>query len=409
MSDIFLSYRRDDSPSATGRLAEALQGRFGDRSVFRDLDSIPLGEDFTAALRRAIRAAAVQLVVIGPRWLDARSADGARRLDDPGDFVRLEIEAALGAGIGLVPVLVEGASMPSAQQLPESLAALSRCQAAELSELRWRFDTDRLMTLLQARFGIESQTTAATSPAPSGAAKWVTRFGLDLLELAGHPTRLIARRQTGAATDLLRAAGFMLVCFAIGLAALLIGLGGRPDPAAAKGLFAGAKLVAVGVLVNGLIAAGLAALLALAWRLCGIPAASRRVALVFAYVCAGAWLGFCLGALVLTTGIQLGDAQVIERVFGVLYAPDPAGVVDLTAPERWTAAQAQLTRAFQGRGVLPVVSAGVAMWPLTALWTFVAWGAFRHALDVGRARAVLATAIWLALLAGLVALAARLG
>ena len=96
------------------------------------------------------------LVVVGRHWLDARDAAGARRLDDPGDFVRLEIELALAARAAVVPVLVEGATMPSAGDLPPSLAAFSRCQAVELSDIRWRQDVDRLTETLQTRFAIDS-------------------------------------------------------------------------------------------------------------------------------------------------------------------------------------------------------------------------------------------------------------
>jgi len=125
MSDIFLSYRRDDSRSATGRLADGLQAVFGAERVFRDLDSIAPGLDFQASLERAIGGASVMLVVVGPRWADMRNAQGRRRLDDPQDVVRREIEAALAAGLPVIPVLVEGAAMPSAALLPASLAGLT--------------------------------------------------------------------------------------------------------------------------------------------------------------------------------------------------------------------------------------------------------------------------------------------
>ena len=96
MAEIFLSYRRDDSTSATGRLADALEAHFGDDRVFRDRE-IAAGENFVEAIRRSVESATVVLVVVGRHWLDARDAAGRRRLDDPGDFVRLEIELALAA------------------------------------------------------------------------------------------------------------------------------------------------------------------------------------------------------------------------------------------------------------------------------------------------------------------------
>src|SRR5215217_7429830 len=136
MAEVFLSYRHQDSPSATGRLADDLEERFGTGGVFRDHDSILPGEDFVEALRRGVSTASVLLVVIGPRWLDAATATGARRLEDPLDFVRLEVEMALAQGVGVIPVLVENARMPAASVLPPSMEALARCQAVELLESR---------------------------------------------------------------------------------------------------------------------------------------------------------------------------------------------------------------------------------------------------------------------------------
>ena len=155
MAEIFLSYRRDDSASATGRLADALEAHFGDERVFRDHE-IAAGENFVEAIRRSVESATVVLVIVGRRWLDARDADGGRRLDDAADFVRLEIELALAARVPVVPALVEGAVMPVAADVPPSLAEFSRCQAVELSDTRWRYDVNRLIETLRARFSIDS-------------------------------------------------------------------------------------------------------------------------------------------------------------------------------------------------------------------------------------------------------------
>ena len=175
MAEIFLSYRRDDSTSATGRLADALEAHFGDDRVFRDRE-IGAGENFVEAIRRSVESATVVLVVVGRHWLGARDAAGRRRLDDPGDFVRLEIELALAARAAVVPVLVEGAAMPSAADLPPSLAEFSRCQAVELSDTRWRYDVDRLIEMLQARFAIDSDARAAVDRGASGRIGALTRL-----------------------------------------------------------------------------------------------------------------------------------------------------------------------------------------------------------------------------------------
>jgi hypothetical protein len=145
MAHIFLSYRRDDSAGFAGRLADAIEAKFGDGSVFRDVDDIRPGEDFIHAIESHLQQVGVVLVMIGPRWLDA---DGRRRLDDPGDFVRQEIQAALESGKPLIPLLVGGARMPAEADLPAAIAALSRRQAVVLSDSNWRGDVERLMASL---------------------------------------------------------------------------------------------------------------------------------------------------------------------------------------------------------------------------------------------------------------------
>jgi hypothetical protein len=122
---LFISYRRADSGSVVGRIYDRLADAFGGEVVFRDIDAIPGAADFRDAIADALDACAIMLVVIGPRWLTERDASGVRRLDDPTDFVRLEVEGALARGIALLPLLVQGAAMPSATDLPPSLAPLS--------------------------------------------------------------------------------------------------------------------------------------------------------------------------------------------------------------------------------------------------------------------------------------------
>jgi len=115
-SKVFISYRRTDAGWPTRWLADRLAGQFGAGVVFQDVDSIRPGDDFAAEIEAAVGACSVLLVVIGPQWL-AAAGDAGRRLDDPQDWVRLEIETAIRRGIRIIPVLVDGARMPSADEL----------------------------------------------------------------------------------------------------------------------------------------------------------------------------------------------------------------------------------------------------------------------------------------------------
>ncbi|MCS6915944.1 MAG: toll/interleukin-1 receptor domain-containing protein [Myxococcales bacterium] len=144
MPGIFISYRREDSAGYAGRLADALEWVIPAEQVFRDVDDIRAGEDFVRAIEACLRRVDVVLVLIGPLWSSLAQA-GRRRLDDPEDYVRLEIRQALSLGKRLIPVLLGGARMPSERELPEDIRPLARLQAVELSEAGWAADVARLI------------------------------------------------------------------------------------------------------------------------------------------------------------------------------------------------------------------------------------------------------------------------
>jgi hypothetical protein len=349
----------------------------------------------------------VVLAIIGRDWVDARNADGTRRLDDPQDFVRLEVEAALDADIPVVPVLVEGAVMPTATQLPPSLDAFSRCQALELSDSRWRYDTDRLIQALQSRFAIESERPALGEvPGQTALFGSAARIALDLLDLATHPTRLIARRQTGQAIDHVRAFVFLLVCLLVGNTALLIGTNVHPSPSSIGGSVGGV----LGWLLSGeLLGLVLITLLSvaqtLAWRLAGARVEFGQVTLIMAYVYGGAWLGLSGGFLVLGFGVQLVDATVFDRMVALLGGTAPGAPVDLA--DRWARARSLVQPALTGPASAMLLVASLT-WLITAVWCVVAWGAFRNAFGATRAKASLATFFCFLMLGGLVLLSARI-
>jgi TIR domain len=125
-----------------------LEEHFGEYRVFRDIDSIEPGLDFDQAIERAIDSSEVLIAVIGKNWLTATDRTGHKRLEDPNDYVRLEIATALQRNIRVIPLLVQGAAMPSADELPDDLALLARRNAFELHDSSWRSDVQRLITRL---------------------------------------------------------------------------------------------------------------------------------------------------------------------------------------------------------------------------------------------------------------------
>ena len=145
---IFISYRRDETAYAAGWLFDRLAEQYGRGRIFKDVDSVVLGDDFVEVITAAVGSCDVLLALIGSRWLTIADEGGTRRLDDPNDFVRLELEAALARPVRVIPILVDGAPMPRADELPASLAPLVRRQALELSPSRFTSDTNRLLKVL---------------------------------------------------------------------------------------------------------------------------------------------------------------------------------------------------------------------------------------------------------------------
>lgn len=145
-SGIFVSYRRDDSAGHAGRLADRLVEHFGRDRIFVDIDSIAAGEDFVTVIENAVGSCEILIAVIGRNWL---SASGTGRLDNPNDFVRLEIATALRRDIRVIPVLVQRATMPKPQDLPDDLIKLTRRNAIELTDSRWQTDVDQLINVME--------------------------------------------------------------------------------------------------------------------------------------------------------------------------------------------------------------------------------------------------------------------
>ena len=150
MSNVFISYRRDDSAGYAGRLADALEKRLGKDSVFRDVEDIKPGEDIVEAIERNLQNAGAFLIIIGKDWLTVKDNQGRRRLENPNDYVQIEIESALRLDGLIIPVLVEGVVMPKPEELPPSIAAMANRQAIEMTDSRWDEDIERLIETFNA-------------------------------------------------------------------------------------------------------------------------------------------------------------------------------------------------------------------------------------------------------------------
>jgi hypothetical protein len=145
---IFINYRRGDEPGFTHALLGRLEHAFPAERLFIDVDNIPPGEDFVRVLESQVAQCDALLAVIGNGWLDATDERGSRRLDDPNDFVRIEIESALKQGKRVIPVLVHEARMPRPDELPEAIRPLATRNAVRLTHERFRADVQGLIKAL---------------------------------------------------------------------------------------------------------------------------------------------------------------------------------------------------------------------------------------------------------------------
>lgn len=160
---VFINYRRGDDSGFAQALFIRLEQVMTAGDLFMDVDSIAPGEDFVQHLDSQIALCDVLLAIIGKTWVDATDAQGRRRLDDPDDFVRIEIASALKQGKRVIPVLLHDTRMPSADQLPEEIRPLTRRQAVRLTHERFRADSEGLIKALQ---GAHAGASVETFPEP---------------------------------------------------------------------------------------------------------------------------------------------------------------------------------------------------------------------------------------------------
>jgi hypothetical protein len=204
---IFISYRRSDAEGEAGRLYDDLTRCFGSASVFMDVSDIHPGKDFRTVLTENVSRCTVLLAIIGPNWTRVTDASGVRRLDQPNDFVRVEVAAALARDIDVIPVLVHGARMPTAAELPEDLQNLAYRNCVELRHSGWNSEVELFSRTLRgyvhpkslfakrstrkATGGEDTASkpvvpTAAADPAPSRSAKpWFLETAGVALGIAG--------------------------------------------------------------------------------------------------------------------------------------------------------------------------------------------------------------------------------
>ena len=207
--NVFISYRREDSAGHVLAIHDGLTLAFGSAQVFKDTDSIPAGRDFVAPIEDAIARSDVILAVIDKGWLTETNAAGVRRIDNPTDFVRMELETALQRGIPVIPVLVGGADAPRVSELPPTLSRMASYYAIPIRNDYFQRDLDDLIQRLHRSADafqrvenrrVEEPPTSYPSPSPPpGAGSDEVDFNKPLaggVDLGGGATHVSLGRDT---------------------------------------------------------------------------------------------------------------------------------------------------------------------------------------------------------------------
>ena len=174
MKKAFISYRRQETEGQAQSLCLRLKIRFSNEQIFMDVDDIKPTQDFVEVLKNNLKSCAVLIVLIGKNWTKLTDSSGNRRLDNPEDFVRIEVATALERGIPVLPVLVGGAEMPLSSELPENLKALARRQAVIMSGATYEYGMEKVVASIEEQFGVEP-FKSNNQPSPQAEKPWYKR------------------------------------------------------------------------------------------------------------------------------------------------------------------------------------------------------------------------------------------
>ncbi len=363
MATIFISYRRDDSREASRRMADRLSRQFGTESVFRDVEAIEAGADFSRKILDGIRGAHVMLVLIGPSWLQARCAQGRFRLEEPEDFVRREIETALRWRVPIVPVLIEGASMPDEAELPPSIRQLALRQAHRLTEDEWHEELDDLADCIAKVYRVEPLPHDTRSYL-MGRLQSVRHYPSRLVQLFRRPQRFLATRALGTPRDTVDALIFFIMstCLAVFLA--IVEWPGRSW-----------YLFGCGAAISMIATVLLSGPLYIAWRVAGGASEYGRIMTILSYQSSVLHCGLGLGGLVSMITIRLTRPQLLENL---------REAIPKIGARVWSSEELQTL-------ISGPVSLYLAMFCLALLtWAGLSWGAYRRALGLSRYRSLIA-------------------
>ena len=373
---IFINYRREDSIGTAGRLRDRLAEAFGEENLFMDVDNIPAGVDFVADLNNQVAACRVFLAVIGPNWMDAKDASGVRRLDNPDDFVTIEIAAALARDIRVIPVLVDNARMPKADTLPEPIRPLVRRNAVEMRNTQFRRDAEVLIAKMSEALNREpaepvqlrrtSMVTQAYGPSRNLFDKILNcapNYFSALAALFSGPKKFIAARLLNTESEWIDALVFLAITISLTSLVLNYPTGHNTWAVLAKN-----ELVTIFLTACGVVA------LRFSWWLVGGKADAKSFFIAYAYATAGSLIFLAVFQLLAIGFLRLQDPELFARIAKNPWAwPEP----------EWYEHTSYVI--FGWMNMLAVVSA--------IFWFLLTWGVFRRLTGASKFRSCAAFAI----------------
>src|SRR5262245_42335695 len=371
MPKVFISYRREGTAGEARALFNALVARLGESSVFMDVDNIAPGSDFRQVLQERLSSCDLFLALVGRDWVNLKNASGERRLEDSNDYVHLEIETALKRNIPVAPVLVQGARMPAAEQLPESIRNFAYRNGFELSHSRWESDLQEMLR----RLNLSTRENRAKHLLEQ-TFEQLTGYLPNLVHLVTRPKTAILRWVEEAKGGLMPPFIFVAISVAFGFLLQLPQLGKEHGFATLVAGMAVFKVVAL---------LGFAGVIHLLFRVLRGRASFAATFSAYLYIVSPLYL-----VLVIIETATLGVLRAYDPGISAAARLNPGQLLADAAQMRTFAAAAPgLALAYNllNLGAIVVIFG----------WFIACWGALRHLHGVGR---------WRSTLAGFAALAA---
>ena len=365
MSEIFISYRRNDSLGYAGRIADDLRTLFGQEHIFRDYESLGVGVPFKQEILDVIGSSSVVLVLIGSTWLETDPDTGNTRLDNISDFVRLEVEHALQCGITVIPILVGGAKMPESAIFPKKMQRLADFNAHELIEKHWDDDVLFLAKKLEQITGLDIIGKGKTQPSQISIIKPIADAIPDFLNLVIKPKMFLRKHGHGRKKDILGAFAFFSLIILIAQI--------YQYHAWLSDVETFWISISSGIFLWLLVTLLLSIPMWFAWWLVGARNHYLRTIVVLLYQMSISIIMATIGASIIMMSIVYRHADKVEQAYQILKNSNISDKSSLIF--------AALATSWDGTLEKIALIIGLGVIAIAPIWLFLSWAAYREILQ----------------------------